>query len=214
MTKTYVIVSNGRSRSTLLRYNLTSIGVAGTPQQLGLRNVDLTEKGFLEFLETCRVENVQGFSVKFGELLFIYPYLGKMDCKYIWLRRQNKIRQAISDLKAQKTGKSNARELVSDPPTILSDKDINYLKTHIQFYTLYEIYSGDFFSEKGIIPFELYYKDLDTYEKRSKKVVEILNFLGIKEIPKPITDTLVSQHTAWNDEIYRLYKEHLYKTIL
>ena len=58
MTKTYAIVSNGRSRSTLLRYNLTSIGVAGTPQQLGLRNVDLTEKGFLEFLETCRVENV------------------------------------------------------------------------------------------------------------------------------------------------------------
>ena len=88
------------------------------------------------------------------------------------------------------------------------------LKIHIQFYTLYEIYSGDFFSKNGIIPFELYYKDLDTYEKRSKKVVEILNFLGIKETPKPITDTLVSQHTEWNDEIYGLYKEHLYKTIL
>ena len=30
----YVIVSNGRSRSTLLRYNLASTGVAGTPRTM------------------------------------------------------------------------------------------------------------------------------------------------------------------------------------
>ena len=209
---TYVIVSNGRSRSTLLRFNLISTGVAGTPEQWGARDTDFTEKTFLGFLDGCRRNNVQGFSIKYSELHFIQPFLDVIDCKYIWLRRENKIRQAISALKAQKTGRANARERLNDPPLSLTDEDFQYLESQIRSLTLNEIYSGDFFQEKGITPLEIYYKDLDTHEKRSKKVVDILNFLGIQaETPNPISASIVSQHTEWNDEIYRLYKEHLYK---
>ena len=206
---TYVIVSNGRSRSTLLRFNIISTGVAGTPEQWGARDTDFTEKTFLDFLDGCRRNDVQGFSIKFHELHFIHPFLDVIDCKYIWLRRENKIRQAISALKAQKTGHANGEEIINDPPLLLTDEDVQYLESEMRFYTLYEIYSGDFFEEKGITPFELYYKDLDTHEKRSKKVVDILNFLGIQAAPKPISTSIVSQHTKWNDEIYRLYKERL-----
>lgn len=40
----YVIVSNGRSRSTLLRYNLASTGVTGTPRQWSSEDADLTDR--------------------------------------------------------------------------------------------------------------------------------------------------------------------------
>lgn len=209
---TYVIISNGRSRSTLLRSFLLSTGVAGTPEQWGRDDTDLSEKSFLAFLDSCRLQNVQGFSIKFHQLHFIQSFLAKMDCKYIFLRRENKIRQAISALKVRKTGHASAKTIINDPPLPPTEEDFQFINTHSRSYTINEIYSKDFFQEKGIRPFELYYKDLDTHEKRSKKVVDILNFLGISaETASPIKTDLVSQHTVWNDEVYRLYKEYLCK---
>lgn len=200
---TYAIIFNGRSRGTLLREYLTSTQVAGTPQEYGKET-----ENFFDFLANCRRNNVQGFLIKFNLLPRIAHFLDA-DVKYIYLQRENKIKQAISALKAEKTGYSNGPEVPNDPP-LPERTDFQHIELVASVYNRDEIYARTFFSEKGITPFQIFYKHLATHEDRCKKIVEILNFLGVPpESMNPPTSNIVSQHTAWNDEVYRLYKEYI-----
>ena len=201
---TYAIIFNGRSRGTLLRQYLTSTQAAGTPREYGKET-----ENFFDFLANCRRNNVQGFLIKFNLLHRIAHFLDA-DVKYIYLQRENKIKQAISALKAKKNDYSNGPEVPNDSPFSLERTDFQYIESMVSHYTHAEIYARDFFSEKGITPFQIFYKHLATHEDRCKKIVEILNFLGIPpESMNPPKSNLVSQHTVWNDEVYRMYKEYL-----
>ena len=97
----YLISATPRTRSTLLCHLLENSGVAGLPGEYfshdGSRN-------FSEHLNSCIRDGVGGVSIMYKMMLFLK---GEFDVtafdKYIWMRRENKLEQAISFIKADKT---------------------------------------------------------------------------------------------------------------
>ena len=158
---------------------------------------------FASLLKQLKKESGNVSSSEIELLKLICP-----NVKFIWLTRRNKIKQAISLLKARKTSQwhiyneQGSLEL-KKLKTIPSHKDLS--ESLIEVAANDSIWD-DFFSKNNIIPLSLIYEDL--IEKPEKSIKEIIGFLGIKEPNKKIFNGFKEQKMA-NQESEYIFKNFL-----
>jgi LPS sulfotransferase NodH len=211
-TTTYIICTNPRSGSWLLAEGLTATARAGNPrewfniqeeqQQRALWRSDHdSDLSLRAYLRLVRSKSTTSNGVS-GVKLHYYQFAdlpGKLElpestaselmmrlfpgAKYIWLRRRDKARQAISLYIALSTNEwwaiagiapekpeGHARNLALDPRTIarlervLEQNEVNW---------------QSFFQENGITPLVIYYEDL--VSNYTGTITAVLKWLGITD---------------------------------
>jgi LPS sulfotransferase NodH len=208
--KTYLVCATHRSGSNLLCQALWHTDLAGRPQEffspthaakisetheLGVDpNADYV--GYLNALMAKRATSNGVFGGKImwphletfheqigGSLADVFPNLS-----YIWVRRDDKLLQAISHWKAKQTKVYNSLQENSVPAEELKF-DYEEIRKIVKRFTEQDEAWGAFFEQNGIEPFEVHYEAFaNDYEATTRKMVE---FLGVN-IPdefrvKPLT---------------------------
>ena len=114
-----------------------------------------------------------------GEDLTTYELMDRAfpNLHYIWITRRDKVRQAISYLRALQTRIWGWNQ--SDgPPTPEREPEYSFEKIDLllQQYVLYEAEWQDYFQEANIAPFVVVYEDLCLkYEETAIQILEYLN---------------------------------------
>lgn len=143
------------------------------------------------------------------------------DTYFIWLKRKNKLRQAVSMTRASKTNmwrKMRRHENRPTPKFVITDTEIDK-----QAYALRkdDLYLKKFFRESKVKPLILYYEDFQ--DDISQAVQEILNYIGLdkkKNIPvrkgellrqsDAITERLVSAYAGILTKPYLVQEIYFY----
>ncbi len=99
----YVICTTPRTRSTVLCDLLVSSNVAGYPREYhegheSLKDLDITDpKTYQKYVSISTSSNgICGMQVMHKEKYVVEKFIDFKEVKCIWLRRENKIKQAIS----------------------------------------------------------------------------------------------------------------------
>ena len=125
------------------------------------------------------------------------------DVKWIWLRRTNKIRQAISFHKAGETDQWHPTMDTPKPDENHIEIDIKRIEYRIIKFVLYEIEWKSFFEEHKLNPLCIDYEDFMHESKWTSQVERVLDFLEIPhQFPIAVSTDYVRQSTDWNEEIY------------
>ena len=227
-TKTYLVCATHRSGSNLLCQALWHTDLAGRPQeffsptreekiaeeqQLGVNPTE-DYTGYLNALMVKRATpngvfggkimwpHLDPFREKAGELKDVFPNLS-----YIWVRRDDKLRQAISLWKAKQTKVYNSLQEGSVTQAGELKFDYDEIRKIVGRFAKQDDSWGTFFEQNGIEPFEVHYEAFaEDYEATTRKMVE---FLGV-DIPgdfqvKPLTYKKLADET--NEEWYKKYLE-------
>ena len=97
----YIIGITPRVGNTHFASILSGTNLLGHPYECGALNAE----AFQNHVERCRSSNgVSGFTIAYANFLVVREHYDFTDTHFIWLRRKNTIRQAISWLKADKSG--------------------------------------------------------------------------------------------------------------
>ena len=117
----------------------------------------------------------------------LWELYGRQPLKWIFLRRKDKIDQALSRWRWQITGVGHLNEHIQSEEEIRkvrsveilpsSDNIIRLLCGVINYYAE-EMKWQDFFCKQGITPLEVFYEDFREEANRQKTVAEILDYLG------------------------------------
>lgn len=190
----YLICTTNRSGSHLLCESLIGTGLAGKPSEFFWKDTEarLKEKwnlhSYRDYLQRVLVvgssENgVFGSQIMMAQVTdFLRKLRGveELDCgelsdpevvakafpnlNYIWLTRRDKIRQAISFLKALQTGNwiywlggQDQKKPIPEREPEYSFAEIDF---HLQGLTLYEAKWQDYFEAAGVTPHVVVYEDL------------------------------------------------------
>ncbi|MCC7368265.1 MAG: sulfotransferase [Chloroflexi bacterium] len=233
----YLVCCTARSGSTLLCEGLWNTGVAGQPAEYfwqddeqrwattwGLIDYDYADFVRAAMEQTATPNGVFGAKMAWGyagdfvqklqpdsrdplaELPSLLPKTFP-NLRYIWLRRRDTVRQAISHWKAMQTGAWNW--MTEDKPTLVQEphydgEAIAYLARQIDDHNLAW---RSYFTENGIEPFEVVYEELvNRYEET---LGDILDFLEIAPPADLGTSKrrLKRQADAQSDEWVRRYQE-------
>ena len=122
------------------------------------------------------------------------------DPKYIYIYRENRVKEAVSWAKAEKTGHFLSK---GDVPEVSYDK--HFIYTHLAKICVSERYWMEFFDEHGITPYILSYEELCAdYEGCLKGIFE---FLGVPypEIKIDTSKLPVRQYDEINEAWYRKF---------
>lgn len=230
--KSYFVCTTGRTGSGLLCSSLWQTELAGRPDEFFSGNVTKQyaetwkSTGYLDYLdhaiEFATTENgVFGAKVKAEQIADIEACLGDAgvsfaqtgldfmlaklpESKFVWLRRRDTIRQAISLWKARRTGAFNLRsggprpgsELPFDRQAIDDDAE--------------KIKKGDaiwhrFFQDRHFAPLELFYED-HLESNWQQTVGDVCRFLAI-DLPDSleIQTDYHRQSDAHSEDMYRRY---------
>jgi LPS sulfotransferase NodH len=127
--------------------------------------------------------------------------------KWIWVKRQDKIRQAISLWRAQKTARWHVFDEIREPVVSYDFDEIRecFRETH-----LHDIYWADFFNQASIEPFTIEYeafcRDIET------QLLNLLRFLGSSPEGSLSFDvSLKQQRDAYTEEIYERFMNDSYR---
>lgn len=147
----------------LFRFSFTTNGFSGTK---------IITTHFLEVMETngLQAEDFRGFLA---------------DKKIIYLRRMNRLRQAISYAKARRSGVWHIREGREIRAANQENKrpiDAAYLDEIMEWIDHEDRQMVEFFLRAGIRPLELYYEDLADASTFSSELKKIRQFLSPEEI--------------------------------
>ncbi len=201
MYKFYFICATPRSGSSLLHSLLQSTQVAGFAKEF------LHSKNKWNISDYKKTPNgVSGVKVMSKEI----PHINQdefLESRHLRIRRDNKILQSISLVRAVRTQQwvsaANTRQTPAVPIDI-SRKEINGHKNTI---IEWEMEWNTFFHAHQILPFQVLYEDLMIEDNRAGIVREILDFLEIKDVPQqwPPQTFLVKQRDAWTTAVYDWY---------
>lgn len=118
--------------------------------------------------------------------------------RWIWVKRQDKIRQAISFWRARKTGRWHVFDASSEP---VVDYDFDEICECYRETMIHDLCWEDFFAHAEIVPFVIEYEAFS--RSPSAQLRKLLVFLGAKPGRKLATDvTLKKQRDAYTEEIY------------
>lgn len=148
-----------------LQQGTTENGVFGAKMMIDYFP-DFVEK--MRQLEEYGDENLQSYEV----MDRVFPNL-----HYIWITRRDKVRQAVSYLRALQTRIWGWNQSDS-APTPERDPEYSYEKIDLllQQYVIYEATWQDYFREANITPFVVVYEDLCLkYEETAIQILEYLN---------------------------------------
>lgn len=221
--KTYLVCATHRSGSNLLCQALWHTDLAGRPQEFfsPTREEKIAEEhdlgvnpsdDYVGYLNALMVKRATPNGVFGGKIM--WPHLERFheqiagtledvfpNLSYIWVRRDDKLRQAISLWKAKQTNVYNSLQEGSVEPAEELKFDYDEIRKIVKRFTKQDESWGAFFEQKGITPFEVHYEAFASdYEASTRKMVE---FLGV-DIPadfavKPLTYTKLADEVndAW-----------------
>ena len=209
-----------------LEYFQYPFGVANRQfyDDLGVDYGDFT--GFLDALiENKSVNDIFSVKIAWGHKNAFLDAIKKIDssidsledffpgARWLFLRRHDKVAQAISLWKAQKTGvwvAKNSSMPVKEKPEYKFFEILDSLM-HI---LVEDLFWERYFYERKIDPLTLYYED---YEQNVKNaVLMVARYLGVSEQlrlsePNDIAsvDAIVKQRDSYSEEIYRRFKSDI-----
>jgi trehalose 2-sulfotransferase len=178
---------------TIVRLGSSSNGVFGT--KLHLTQISEAKRRLRGHL--------QDQSTPFDELLSrTFPGLS-----FIWLRRRDKVAQAISLCRALKSGEFSRRSHPPSPESIEGEArtfDLKEVHRQADILTGEDAAWGILFRRSQIAPLTLFYEDFaGSYQNT---IAAVLEFIGIGtagvDIPPP---RLLKQADRLSEEVYRLY---------
>ena len=206
----YIICTTPRTRSTVLCDLLVSSGVAGYPREYheeheSLKDLNITDpKTYQKYVSVSTSPNgVCGIQVMYKQKHIVEKFIDFKKVKCIWLRRENKIKQAISLLKAAK------RNCFHETNETRKDDGLSQIKiTNDEIiYNTFELTAQDmswgyYFQENQIGPLTIWYKELETETQQKNILKKVLGFLHIHETPIDPKIWGVRQDTEWDKDLY------------
>ena len=225
----YFVCTQGRSGSNLLCSYLGSTCRVGKPvltltrekdyQALALEPSDTEFMAHFDALEreTASDTDVWGLKVmpKMGAILKRYLALKGVplpEYKWVWLRRENKIQQAISSLKAWKADQWTRTSL--DEP-VIDDVEITtaQIASTISRITALDFGWGLFFEQRTLRPYTVVYEHFADFTPLEiiPYIRGILNYLGVDYAHERWPSTPFKKtRTALNDDLYVAYISHYF----
>ncbi|MGD1866812.1 MAG: Stf0 family sulfotransferase [Phormidesmis sp.] len=221
LQKTYIICATQRSGSTLLCRFLENSGLAGHPSEFLLPSDDAEAEfdrnfpasGYDDYIKAQMVQfasnnGVSGVKIMnntwqtmMARLQLLPKYAGCSEpaiitslfpqVSFLFITRQNKIRQAISLSRAEQSAvweKHSATKASENAQTHPQGKDLHpfYVKSALKRVNIREQFWADFFHKNSIQPMEIAYEDLT--ENYQEIVPQVLDFIGIS-YPKTLQIT-------------------------
>jgi LPS sulfotransferase NodH len=226
----YFVCTSPRSGSTLLTDALFAMKIAGRPQeyfdknyeQLWVERLGVTSDA--DYIEKVLVEGstpngVFGLKVFWFQLELLVDKLSRIhdrserdfsllettfpNLRFVFLKRKDKVRQAISWVKAGQTemwwlipGAPGGRTTPKEEPKF----DFQEIDRRVRFLTELEQRWTRFFDDRGLQPLTLEYEDyIQAYEST---IIQVLDYLGISippglSVPPP---RLIRQSDRINEE--------------
>lgn len=202
----YFICATPRTGTNLLCEALTNTGVAGIPMEIFDQNTEAycwkawDVSTYSEYLtraiKECTTPN-GAFGTKImwapsfnyfldrlrqvkGNKILARPELVSSvfpNVRYIWVTRRDKVRQAVSHLRAMQTGVWKVEKGEKPAPVRQPYFDAQVIDYLITANLMSEAAWQDYFAECGVIPFTVVYEDLPTTLKETTS--KILQYLGI-----------------------------------
>ena len=219
----YFLATTQRTGSHLLMNLLNSTGVAGTvSEKLAHRLFEretLSDDEIVAFIDkevkskSARTANgVWGTKVNATELAEVERYYLLKGCpslKWIYLKRRDKLKQALSDIKARKTGVWHFTPETSDSDRerVMNDGEPSKERLAIYalgFYVMEKMWD-DFFAKYGITPCVIYYEDFMNPADWERTVMDVLLHLGIVFYP-PVCEEVHFERTS-TDAVPAVYAE-------
>lgn len=128
-----------------------------------------------------------------GEVLAeVFPAL-----RYVWITRRDKVRQAVSLVRAIQTQSWVAQMA----PVRSPEYDFAATDHHLQVVTLHEAGWQEFFAAHGIVPFVVVYEDFEV--RYQETALALLDFLGVarpRDLRLPPPRIMVRQADALSQE--------------
>lgn len=206
----YVICTTPRTRSTVLCDLLVSSDVAGYPREYhegheSLKDLDITDPAtYQKYVSVSTSPNaVCGIQVMYEKKHIVEKFIDFKNVKCIWLRRENKIKQAISLLKAIKRNRfyetDETRKNDGLNQLQIAHDEIVY---HTFKFTAEDMSWAYFFEENQISPLTIWYKDLETETQQKEILKKVLDFLSIDDMPNAPKVWAIRQDTDFNKKCY------------
>ena len=206
----YFICSTPRSGTGLLRSILNQYSL-GNPIEVHKELIRLQVK-LSEFYEKCATNSVQGTTLHYLYFGSTLKHLGKLfdvevkgnwhgvleqlfpKPKFIYVYRRNVIKQAISYLKAQRTGHWRRKDFITDFGEYNSDEIQRCCLSINVSNALWE----QFFEEYRIDPYFITYEDI--VKKKDKVAWDIANFLDVRKLSEKTLEK--RQYDGTSEEWY------------
>ena len=217
----FFICTTERTGSYLLMNLIKSTGIIKKiviELVAGVRSIESTrdEDWLLYWESICEKHNINVEEIYGGKLyshniniVKRYLYLKNISpssIKWIWLRRKNRILQAISYYRAMETGRWHYSRDDKDPTNTIPDMDV---PDHRVFELATKLSLGDnawedFFRANEIEPYMLFYEDFENEDNWKDTILSILEFLeGFRRSEIHIETNHVKSPRANLDEIYK-----------
>ncbi len=128
------------------------------------------------------------------------------ELQFVWLRRADKLRQAISFWRAT-TGGDQFRYPADGTPVNIPPFDFDRISFFIEHVSKQEDAWGDWFGRHGIVPKQVVYEDL--LSDRGRVIRDVVEYLGVEDVESaPIPDPRVVQQADEHTERYiELFEE-------
>ena len=206
----YFICSTPRSGTGLLRSILNQYSL-GNPIEVH-KELIRCQVGLSEFYEKCKTNGVQGATLHYLHFGSTLKHLGKLfdvdvkgnwhgvleqlfpNPKFIYVYRRNVVKQAISYLKAQRTGHWREKDIIPDFGEYNSDEIQRCCLSINVSNALWE----QFFEEYRIDPYFITYEDI--VKNKDKVAWDIANFLDVRKLSEKTLEK--RQYDVTSEEWY------------
>jgi LPS sulfotransferase NodH len=224
-----VVLFTPRSGSTWLGKLLEETGVLGFPEEylnpamIADANRDISAAGEYDFMCGCAASRTTEngfFSIQatWGEIerleaVDFFEFF--KNAKFVWLRRQDVVDEAISLLVATETGQFHRRSAAMDAkvtaemvlnslaPEEIGSKLINWIAHIVSYEAMTEIQ----IVTRNIAPYRLFYEDLE--KSPAFHVAEIKQLCGVEDERKKQVDAVLKNVQTGRDELRDLFiKSH------
>jgi len=215
----YIIASTQRSGTHLICSILRSTGIAGSPEEFFMSKPGETWEGRWNapsragyiarvFQDNTGANGVFGAVVMWSyfermlQMLQAVPEYNRFSGaellaelfnrpKYIWMRRRNRVEQAVSWAMACQTGVWAQKGGVTSQPSAPLNFDFKVIDEWCNRIAAHEAGWANYFRENQIEPMVLYYEDIVTSHRTTAE--RVLEFLGLPlpyrmEIPAPAVE--------------------------
>ena len=225
----FLIMASSRSGSNFFMSLLNSTGHLGNLAEylsvLSQHNCHYSDAELLDIFEKLKSKHHSPLTGKWGmkvdlwELPYVHRYLALnqmsfCDVRWIWLRRRDKVKQAISGIRMSqsKIAKIHKNENVSDLKDRYNDIDIDVVRLQGQLFEklLVDTMTEQFFRKHCIKPFKVDYEDIVDPSTWDLLINDVFAFLGVaEEAPFEVTTDYVEMSSYENID---LLKETLNET--
>ena len=216
----FFICTTERTGSYLLMDLIKSTGVIEILIELiaDIRAIESTrDEDWIPFLEGIPDRYGIDFKKRYGAKLYSWDLdlarrylhlesISPLSIKWIWLRRKNKMLQAISYYRATQIDKWHFWRNDKDSTVTIPDIDIpvQRINTLALQFSLGDNAWEDFFRDNEIEPYMLFYEDFESEDNWKDTILSILEFLeGFRRLDIPIETAFLKSPRANLDEIYK-----------